>query len=300
MATTFHSVLDNAFTTTAEALDDSELGIDVTDGSVFPLTVGCPCILTIEPNTANMEKVLITENAANVLTVDASGRGYEGSGAKAHGSGVTIELLCVATNVTELQGAVNALENGVVNKADFNATTFLYATSDDTPQPKTPAEVMAILSGQAAADFSMNTHKLTGVVDPTAAQEAATKKYVDDLINYHPPSITIENPAADDALIWFFTFVDITISEIHAARVDGTSVQFQIWHDTVLADALDGTSGQEVFDDASGEVITIPETFATGVMDDYTIPADSYVVIYIHAVSGSVTQFHVSMSYTKD
>ena len=169
MATTFRSVLDNAFTTTAEALDDSELGIDVTDGSVFPLTVDCPCILTIEPNTANMEKVLITANAANVLTVDASGRGYEGSVAKAHDSGVKIELLYVATHITELQEAVNALENGVVNKADFNATTFLYATSDDTPQPKTPAEVMAILSGQAAATFSMNTQKISGVVDPTAS-----------------------------------------------------------------------------------------------------------------------------------
>jgi len=31
-------------------------------------------------------------------------------------------------------------------------------------------------------DLDMNTHKITGVVDPTANQEAATKKYVDDNI----------------------------------------------------------------------------------------------------------------------
>jgi len=115
------------------------------------LTVDCPCILTIEPNTANMEKVLITANAANVLTVDASGRGYEGSGAKVHASGVKIELLYVATNITELQTAVNTLENQKLN---------------DITAPD--------------GDVSMNTHKLTGVVDPTADQEAATKKYVDD------------------------------------------------------------------------------------------------------------------------
>ena len=161
------------------------------------------------------------------------------------------------------------------------------------------ADVMGDLSGQAAAPFSMNSQKITALLDPTAAQEAATKKYVDDLINYHPPSITIENPGADNALIWFFTFVDITISEIQATIVGGTSVTFQIWHDTVQADALDGSSGQEVLDAA--EVITVGETFAVGVMDAYlNIAADSYFVLYITAVSGVVTQFHVSMIYTKD
>jgi len=41
------------------------------------------------------------------------------------------------------------------------------------------SEVMADLSGQAGADFAMNTHKITGVVDPTGDQDAATKNYVD-------------------------------------------------------------------------------------------------------------------------
>lgn len=45
---------------------------------------------------------------------------------------------------------------------------------------RSAAEVLGDLSGNADADFSMNTHKITGVVDPTEDQHAATKKYVDD------------------------------------------------------------------------------------------------------------------------
>ena len=320
MATTFRSVLDNAFTTTAEALDDSELGIDVTDGSVFPLTVDCPCILTIEPNTANMEKVLITANAANVLTVDASGRGYEGSVAKAHASGVKIELLYVATNITELQTAVNALENGAVYKTLFDAQSILAATTDDTPAALTvaeqtlvgritagniaaltPAQVMAMLSGQAAADFAMNTHKITGVVDSTADQEAATKKYVDDTVQGSYLAVaTIENPAAGNAFFMFFTFDAITVSEIEACRSGGTSYSFNIWHDPTSATALAGGPNKVLTANSPDEVITADEGFTSSDMDDYTIPADSYVIIYITSVVGSVTQAHVTLKYTKD
>jgi len=81
----------------------------------------------------------------------------------------------------------------------FNAFTILAADVNDTPAAltlaastivarlaaggivaATPAQIMAILTGQAGADFSMNTHKITAVVDPTADQHAATKKYVDE------------------------------------------------------------------------------------------------------------------------
>lgn len=34
-----------------------------------------------------------------------------------------------------------------------------------------------------AADFAMNSHKITGVADPTNAQDAATKNYVDNAVN---------------------------------------------------------------------------------------------------------------------
>jgi len=88
---------------------------------------------------------------------------------------------------------------GYVTKALFDANSILAANADNTPlalviaasrilgrgaagdiAALTGAQIMAILTGQAGADFSMNTHKITNVVDPAANQDAATKKYVDD------------------------------------------------------------------------------------------------------------------------
>lgn len=74
-----------------------------------------------------------------------------------------------------------AANHEVVMHDLFDAGTFLYAVSDNTPVVKTRAETLALLSGQASADFAMNTHKITGVTNPSSAQDAATKAYVDSV-----------------------------------------------------------------------------------------------------------------------
>lgn len=151
----------------------------------------------------------------------------------------------VMNEMYENHSMIGALSAGQVLEADFDATTFLYATADNTPEVKTPAEVRAILglvigtdvlaeqtigiaddnlvevdgpgagapasgeyarwtanglegrvasevlsdlSGQATAAFSMNSQKITSLANPTAAQDAATKAYVDSLaqgLNVH-------------------------------------------------------------------------------------------------------------------
>jgi len=44
------------------------------------------------------------------------------------------------------------------------------------------SDLWTILDGQASADISMNNHKITSLGTPTADADAATKKYVDDLV----------------------------------------------------------------------------------------------------------------------
>lgn len=89
-----------------------------------------------------------------------------------------------------------AFEDDVVLEALFNADTFLYATEDNTPVATSPANVMAALSGHAAAEFLMNTQKIGGVVDPTTNQQVATKKYVDDQIAVDTFLELTDTPAA--------------------------------------------------------------------------------------------------------
>jgi len=58
----------------------------------------------------------------------------------------------------------------------FDADTFLYASSDNTPAAISPANVLAALSGHAAASFAWNTQSLTGVKDiylPTGDNDGA-------------------------------------------------------------------------------------------------------------------------------
>lgn len=52
----------------------------------------------------------------------------------------------------DVTDATNVNAAGAVMETDFEATTFMYATSDDTPQPKTPAEVKAILDLEIGTD----------------------------------------------------------------------------------------------------------------------------------------------------
>jgi len=103
-----------------------------------------------------------------------------------------------STDTKQVHIGDGAANHEVVMHKLFDAQSLLAAVSDDTPvavtvaeqrivgrktagniAALTGAEIMAILSGQAGADFALNTHKITGVVDPTADQDVATKNYVD-------------------------------------------------------------------------------------------------------------------------
>lgn len=82
--------LQNFGTTTLnEALDDSETGVDVTDGSVFPSSG------TFRVNCED-ELMIVTSRSGNTLTVT---RGGEGTSAAAHDNGTAIQMVLTAAGL---------------------------------------------------------------------------------------------------------------------------------------------------------------------------------------------------------
>jgi len=94
------------------------------------------------------------------------------------------------------------------------------------------SEVMGDLSGTATADFAMNTHKITGVVDPGANQDVATKKYVDDQV-----------ATADTFLELTDTPANYTDNGLDILRVNTgeTAVELVAFTTTYLDDTAHGT-----------------------------------------------------------
>ena len=66
---------------------------------------------------------------------------------------------------------------------DFLAVAVTDATSGSGNNAKILASNISLSQfGEPTADLSMGTNKITNVVDPTNAQDAATKQYVDDSV----------------------------------------------------------------------------------------------------------------------
>ena len=86
--------------------------------------------------------------------------------------------------VTSVGDGAQTITEKAVTLAKMNDMATASLLGRDTagvgvPEVLSATETMALLSGQNGADFSMNTHKITAVSDPTAAQDAATKAYGD-------------------------------------------------------------------------------------------------------------------------
>jgi hypothetical protein len=109
-------------------------------------------------------------------------------------------------------------------------------------------------------------------------------------------SIAIESPTASEDITFFFTPVAITITEMRAVLVGGTtpSLTWTIRHST------DRTlAGSEV---VTGGTITTSATTGSDVtvFNDATIPADSFVWVETTAHTGGATALAITLAFDED
>jgi len=109
-------------------------------------------------------------------------------------------------------------------------------------------------------------------------------------------SVTIESPDSSEDVTLFFTPVALTISEIRAVLrgVTNPSVSWTLRYDpdrdAVGTEVI--TGGNTTTDTNTGDDITV--------IDEPSIPADSFIWLETTAQSGTVNTVHITIRYTEE
>jgi len=105
-------------------------------------------------------------------------------------------------------------------------------------------------------------------------------------------AITVLNPSLNDKFILIFFRTAVTIQEVSSTRQGGTSVTWNLYHGTDSSSEATKVFTSDVTTSTENTVTTSTPT------SDSTLNAQNFLVVELTAVSGTVTQFHLSVRYT--
>lgn len=115
MATSFHKVNNNAASTLNAAIDDNDLSLAVPTGEGAEFDTVAQYLTLGRSATYNGEILDVASRSSDTFTITT--RGVDGTSATAHDAGDAVECLLVAAHITEIQDAINAIENGAATLA---------------------------------------------------------------------------------------------------------------------------------------------------------------------------------------
>ncbi|KKM24583.1 hypothetical protein LCGC14_1603670, partial [marine sediment metagenome] len=144
MASTFLVVQNNAVSTLSSGINDAVTSLDVAsgEGGLFPSTY--PFHISIED-----EILSCTNRSTDTLTVV---RGQQSTTNVAHSTGAPVELRVTAKSVTDLNTAVNTLEDHTVLASEVEVSELATATYDDVQDYINFFGDRTLLSGGAISD----------------------------------------------------------------------------------------------------------------------------------------------------
>lgn len=108
MATSFHKITNNATSTLAAGLNDSDLSFSVNSGDGSLFDAGVQWVTIGRTATYKGEILDITSRTGDTFTV--ASRGAQSTVAVSHEAGDLVECLLTAGHLSEMQDAINALE----------------------------------------------------------------------------------------------------------------------------------------------------------------------------------------------
>lgn len=147
-----------AATTLTGAITASTTSIPIADATNWPTGSVGPFLVVIARGTANEEKVLVTSRSGTTLTCTLGNRGYDGTTAAAHASGVAIEHCAGAIDFDEANAHVNAAAAAHAATAiSFSPTGGIAATNVQTAIAELDSEKIAAAIVDAKGDIIVAT-----------------------------------------------------------------------------------------------------------------------------------------------
>ena len=201
----YYSSVARRTTLTAD-INGTTTSITVAAATGFPSTT--PYTLIIDQDTVNEEIVEVTSRSGTTLTVT---RGVDGTSGIAHTAGAAVEHGVSARDFADSRGheaaseAVHGLGAGsaVVGETDTQTLTNKTLTSPTINGATVSGTVtggtlsgQTITSGTLGSDLAAGSNKITGLADPTNAQDAATKNFVETGVTSQVVAATAQATAA--------------------------------------------------------------------------------------------------------
>lgn len=256
---------------------------------------------------ADVFRIFVANAADDIITARTI---YRRHTAAAGGAGLGVRELCKLENAAGDYHDAAKLEIAWDDPTD---------TSEDAYQTFSVmvAGALVELLKLSAAGVDVKTHKILNVVDPTADQGAATKKYVDDSAYSHPNHsgdvtsvadgattliaklrtrsflVEVPTPADDDEFIVHWFPVACTLTQVRVHVKAATSTTFELTERGYDTPDAGGT-------DISAAAITATTTPADVTMNNTGMAANSVLVYHSSAVVGTPGKVWIFGKYTVD
>jgi hypothetical protein len=163
------------------------------------------------------------------------------------------------------------------------------ALTGDVTGSGTGSFAATVVSGSTSTAGKLQLSDSVTSTSTSLAATANAAKTAYDIGN--KKSISIESPTATEDIKLFFTTTPMTLTRIQSVLASGTSVTFRINYGPDVSAAGTQTTTNAIVCNSTTTGVS------TTAFSNATIPADNFVWLVTSAVSGTVSQLHVTLVF---